>query len=219
MTTTTKRRKTADSEVAPMVLRQVTLELEGITQLAWSKPIEEKCPAGDSGREWEERNWLNRLHRDGDNVVIPASSVWKSLQDAGRAVHYKKQANYGSLFGAGVNPLTDYVPLMKRQDSNLVNVKVSDVRGDWLFLPADGGKMKGGPRVFKLMPMIPKGWLASIPFVVFETAITEKVFRQVADRAGLMVGIGRHRPGSPRPGVFGRFSVRSASWSVIQQGD
>jgi hypothetical protein len=153
---------------------------------------------------YERRTWRHRLHvgRDG-NVFIPpmsfSNAVKSSAKRLGMKVPGKGQKTYTKSFEAGVM-VTDPLPL---------GMKADEVPADELFVPSDG--IRGsGKRVTKLFPRI-DAWEGEVTFYILDDLIDEKVFKQVLDNAGLLVGIGRFRP--ENCGYYGRFKVEKLEWS------
>ncbi len=153
---------------------------------------------------YERRTWRHRLHVDkaSGQVFIPpmsfSNAVKTSAKRLGLKVPGKGQKTYTKSFEAGVM-VTD--PL-------LLNVKADDVPSDELFVPSDGVR-GSGKRVTKLFPRI-DSWVGEVTFYILDDLIDEKVFRQVLDNAGMLVGVGRFRP--ENCGYYGRFKVERMTW-------
>lgn len=161
----------------------------------------------------ELRTWRRRLHStkespDGDegylegNVFIPPMSLKNSVAEAAKYLSLqipgKGKATYTKNFEAGVLVL----------DPIELGIKVKDVAGEMLFLPADGVR-GSGKRVKKMMPVIHK-WEGVATFHILDEQIGRDVFGQVLRAAGSLIGIGRFRP--RRNGFYGRFDFKDLTW-------
>jgi hypothetical protein len=65
------------------------------------------------------------------------------------------------------------------------------------------------PRIF---PQFPK-WQGVASFTILDDIISEAVFEQHVKAAGLLIGIGRFRPGNG--GTNGRFRITQFKWENI----
>lgn len=157
----------------------------------------------ESADDYERRTWRNKLHVNGDGKVFIPPMVFKNcLSEAakflGKQIPGKGKATYTKHFEAGVS-VTDPVPL---------KCLAEEVRGEWVFVPASG--VRGdGKRVLKCFPCIDK-WDAEVTFMIFDPTITQAVFLEHLQEAGMFIGIGRFRPRNN--GYFGRFRVDSMEW-------
>jgi len=148
----------------------------------------------------ERRCWKERLHVTGDgNVFIPPMAFKNALTDAakflGKQIPGKGKATYKKIFEAGVLIFKEVV----------LQVKADDVRGQWLFLPADGVR-GSGKRVDKCMPVI-DSWEAEVEVNVLHDLITEDILREHLECGGMYIGLGNFRPQSG--GYYGRYELTS----------
>jgi hypothetical protein len=74
---------------------------------------------------------------------------------------------------------------------------------------ADGVR-GSGKRVLRRFPLI-ASWEASFDVFILDPIITEDVFREMVEIAGMFIGIGRFRP--EKGGTNGRFRIKSLAWS------
>jgi hypothetical protein len=65
-------------------------------------------------------------------------------------------------------------------------------------------------RVTRRFPIIP-AWRASFDVYVLDPIITQDVFREMVEIAGMFIGIGRFRP--EKGGTNGRFKIETLAWS------
>jgi hypothetical protein len=167
------------------------------------KQIMETKSRDETHDAFEERTWRQRCHTDGKgNVIIPpmcfknalaVAAKYKSIQIPG-----KGKATYTKHFEAGVlcsEPIR-------------LDVKVDEVQGERLSVPADGVR-GSGKRVSKCFPYIPS-WSGVVEFMIFDDLIDEGVFTAHLEDAGRFIGVGRFRPRNN--GYYGRFTVEKVEW-------
>lgn len=185
-------------------MKTATTILESISPYSQSRFYQTPKLEKESAADYETRTWRDRLHvTDSGFVFMPPMAFKNCLSEAAKFLSIqiagKGKATYTKHFEAGVL-VTDGVTLP---------IKKEDVEGEPLFVPADG-KRGGGKRVMKIFPLI-RQWAASVTWYVMDETITEKVFEQHLEQAGLFIGLGRFRPRNN--GFYGRFSVKSTKWS------
>lgn len=157
----------------------------------------------ESARDYEARTWQNRCHvGDDGKIFIPPMAFKNCLSEAakylGIQIPGKGKERYTKHFEAGILVL----------EALVLSVKKTDVKGEWLFVPADG-KRGGGKRVEKCFPLIHE-WEGEVTFHILDETITNKVFEQHLREAGNFIGIGRFRPRNN--GFYGRFKIVKLEW-------
>lgn len=185
-------------------MRICTAQLESTAPYFQSRYVGVPKLDKETGRDYEERNWRERIHADENgNVFIPAAAFHKCLQRSAAMLSMqipgKGKATYTKHFKAGI-----MVP-----EGITLPIKKDDVPGLKLLLNADG-KSGGGTRVERTMPFIAK-WSGTLTVYVVDNTITREVFEQHLREAGLIVGIGQNRP--ENGGSRGRFQVVGCSWA------
>lgn len=184
-------------------MKTVTVKLESASPYSQSRYVQaEKLPK-ELHDDYEKRTWRERMHDDGNGVVIiPPMSFKNCLSEAAKYLSMqipgKGKSTYTKHFEAGVL-VTE--PL-------LLGVKKDDVPGEWFHVPSDGQR-GGTKRVLKCFPVI-REWSGDVVFYVLDETITEDVFTHVLTEAGKFIGIGRFRPRNN--GFYGRFNVKSVRW-------
>lgn len=154
---------------------------------------------------YEERTWRERCHVDEAGIIfIPPMAFANSIKEAakflGTPIPGKARQTFTKHFEAGV--------LVQKPLS--LEIKKTDVKPEWLFLPSDGQR-GGGRRVDKCFPLIPS-WKGTVEFVIVDDLITEDVFLETLTTAGSLIGIGRFRPRNL--GYYGRFLVKKLTWAA-----
>jgi hypothetical protein len=154
-------------------------------------------------KDYESRTWRERLHTDeSGRVFIPPMAFKNCLSEAAKYLSIqipgKGKSTYTKHIEAGVLVV----------DPLVLPVKKVDVKGEWLFVPADGVR-GSGKRVDKCFPII-QSWEGKVVFNIFDETVTEEVFTHILKESGKFIGIGRFRPRNN--GFYGRFRVESVEW-------
>lgn len=154
--------------------------------------------------DYEKRTWQQRIHSNEEGMVIITPMTWKNcLSEAAKFLSVqipgKGKSTYTKHFESGVLVI----------EPSVLPVKAADVKGDWVFVPADG--IRGsGKRVNKCYPIIMPPWETTAEFLIFDDTITKDVFLMHLKQAGQLIGIGRFRPRNN--GYYGRFQVVDLDW-------
>ena len=186
-------------------MKKVVATLKSVTPYSQSRHIMAEKLDKESHQDYEKRTWKERCHVDGEGAIfIPPLAFKNCLSEAAKYLSIqipgRGKSTYTKHFEAGVSVM-DPVP---------IGVKLADVQGEWLFVPANGQR-KGTTRVLKCFPYIPE-WAADVTFYVLDETITREVFAEHLDQAGKFIGIGRFRPRNN--GYYGRFEVVDIKWNV-----
>jgi len=184
-------------------MHTATAHLKSVSPYSQSRHHDTEKLSKELPKDFEARTWRERLHYDADGrVFIPPMCFKNCLSEAAkflsRQIPGKGKATYTKHFEAGV-----LVP-----EPLILPLKKDDVKGEWLFLPADG-KRGSGKRVDKCYPIIPE-WSGNVQFLILDDMITEDVFTDHLKEAGRFIGIGRFRPRNN--GFYGRFMVDGVEW-------
>ena len=154
---------------------------------------------------YEQRTWRSRLHVDSDGkVFIPPMALKNSISECAlfksEKIPGKGNAKWTKHFEAGIL-VTEGI------DTGLL---AADVKGEWLFLNADG-RRGGGKRVMRCMPVIPH-WKGATEYYLLDEIITKEVFERNLEWAGQIIGIGRFRP--RKNGFYGRYKIVELEWKI-----
>lgn len=198
--------------------RTVVMRLESLTPYSSSKATISERRKSESGREWEERIWHERIHVSPDgNAFIPPMAFKKSFAIAAKHLSIrivgKGQATYSKFFDSavfvprGMIYATDVVDA----DGNWTAALGTTVKGEWLFVPAQPSKPKAG-RVWKKYPYV-EHWCGPLEVTVASEEIPADVFLDVVEYAGNCIGVGRFRP--ENGGYYGRFRVLDVAWDGV----
>jgi hypothetical protein len=157
----------------------------------------------------ELRTWREKMTTavvDGhETMVIPAFGLQLSIVGAAQYLKRKiaGQGNTGwaGKFRAGISVL---------HPGGVLGVEPASIdKPVALFCNSDGVR-GGGKRVVRYFPQIGADWQASFTVMVLDPIITEDVFTETLEAAGLFVGVGQFRP--EKGGTNGRFTVKSVQW-------
>lgn len=186
-------------------MRTATVQLKSVSPYSQGKyytdpPKEPK----ETAKDYEARTWRERMHYGPTgNVFIPPMAFKNCLSEAAkftpRQIPGKGKSTYTKHFEAGVLVV----------DGVTLPIKKEDVRGQWLFVPADGQR-GSGKRVEKCFPVIDQ-WEGTVTYHVMDETITKDVFEETLNEAGKFIGIGVFRPRNN--GYYGRFDVVSIKWA------
>lgn len=185
-----------------------TLTLEGITAYSQSRQHDEPMLDGEGRDAYDARTWRAKLNtdtRDGKpTVIIPAHGLQQCIAAAAkyskRQIPGQGKATWTAKFLAGI---------MLDQDPAL-NIDPATVSVVTISANADGVR-GSGKRVVRRFPQIAPGWTATFDVHVLDPIITEDVFREMVEIAGMFIGIGRFRP--EKGGTNGRFKIARLRWA------
>lgn len=183
------------------------VRIVGITPLSQSRQHEEPKLEGERPDDYDKRTWRSKLNvaiRDGKpTVVIPAHGLHQAIAAAAkyskRQIPGQGKATWTAKFTSGITLLEDPA----------LNIDPATVDGITISANADG--IRGsGKRVPRKFPVIPQ-WSAEFDIIILDPIITEDVFREMLEMAGMFIGIGRFRP--EKGGTNGRFRIESLAWA------
>ena len=186
---------------------------------AWTKdPLHRKeSEAGDDRTPaWK---WLGCLYHDGDRLVMDADNLMSMLRDGGTKCPARKgrgslkaatqagilvdQIGWPLLAGGGEIPSRGLFALADEPDFAR-HEEVAQQMGFELFVKR---ARIGTSKHVRVRPRF-DSWSCGGTVTVLDPQISRDVLEMVLTTAGLQVGIGDWRPGSPgKPGQFGRFAA------------
>lgn len=167
-----------------------------------SRYHEEPELAGESKGDYDRRTWQNKMHVKNGSVHIPARAFHEALVDGAvyskRKIPEQGKATWTQKFRSGITILDDI-------DLN-INSKLVGYVDIWAH--ADG-KRGSGSRVMRRIPKI-DFWEARFDIHILDPIITQVIFTEMLEIAGLYIGIGQYRP--QNSGNAGRFEVVEIGW-------
>lgn len=184
-------------------MKQAICHLKSLSPYGQSRKVYEPKLPEELNDAYEKRTWREKAHYDeSENIIIPPMQFANSLKEAAKYLSIqipgKGKATFTKNFEAGVM-VTEPV---------ILPIKKKDVKGLWLFVPADG-RRGSGKRVDKCFPVI-DSWEGTVTYNVIDDIITEEVFRKVLIASGSLIGIGFFRPRNC--GYYGRFECDKMEW-------
>lgn len=182
------------------------LTLASITPYSQSRQHDEAKLEGENHETYDARTWRAKMtvaKRDGvETVVIPAHGLHQSIAAAAkyskRQIPGQGKATWTAKFLSGITLMED--PALNIDPATVGVVTIS--------ANADGVR-GSGKRVPRRFPIIPE-WEATFEVYILDPIITQEVFREMVEIAGMFIGIGRFRP--EKGGTNGRFRIKALTW-------
>lgn len=183
-----------------------TVKLIGLTPYSQSRQHEEPMLEGEGRDAYDARTWSAKQNiaiRDGKaTVVIPAHGFHQAMIAAAkyskRQIPGQGKATWTKKFEAGISLL----------ENPALNVDPATVPCITISANADGVR-GSGKRVMRRFPIINE-WQTTFDVYILDPIITQDVFREMLEIAGMFVGFGRFRP--ERGGGNGRFKLADLRW-------
>lgn len=186
--------------------------ITGIAPISQSRQHDEPKLEGENHDAYDARTWRKKLNTEiinGKNtVIIPAFGLQCAIADAAkyskRQIPGQGKATWTAKFRSGVSVMA---PVSLGIDPETVKPIVQSVNAD--------GVRGSGKRVTRRFPQIPPGWEAQFEVIVLDPIITEEIFTEMLELAGLFIGVGQFRP--QNGGTNGRFIVKEIAWHDARQ--
>jgi len=183
-----------------------SLTLTGISPYSQSRQHDAPKLQGENHEDYDIRTWRNKMNvatRDGlPTVIMPAHGIQQSIAAAAkyskRQIPGQGKATWTAKFKAGIALLED--PSLNLDPASVGAVTIS--------ANADGVR-GSGKRVTRRFPIMPE-WSASFDVYILDPIITQDVFREMVEIAGMFIGFGRFRP--ENGGTNGRFRIERLTW-------
>lgn len=184
----------------------------GTSPMTQSRQHGDASLEGEGKDAYDIRTWRSKLNvetRDGKKtIVIPAHGMHQCIASAARyskrQIPGQAKATWTAKFTSGIM-MTD-APCLNMDPATVSHITIS---------ANSDGKRGGSKRVPRRFPQIPIGWVAVFPVVILDPIITEPVFRDMMDLAGLFIGVGQFRP--EKGGSNGRFVLDELIWKDQRQ--
>jgi hypothetical protein len=186
-----------------------TLKIEGISPYSQSRQHDEPLLQGEGRDDYDKRTWRHKLNIANVNggtpsVVIPAHGMHQAIAAAAkyskRQIPGQGKATWTAKFNSGIALLED----------PSLGIDPETVQAITISANADG--IRGsGKRVPRRFPLIQMGWSTTFEVHILDPIITQDVFREMVEIAGMFIGIGRFRP--EKGGTNGRFRIASLAWA------
>jgi len=182
------------------------LTITGLTPYSQSRQHDEPKLEGENHEAYDVRTWRSKLSvsdRDGaPTVVIPAHGLHQSIASAAkyskRQIPGQGKATWTAKFLSGITLMED--PALFIDPASVGSVTIS--------ANADGVR-GSGKRVPRRFPILPQ-WETTFDVYILDPIITQEVFKEMVEIAGMFIGIGRFRP--EKGGTNGRFRITKLVW-------
>lgn len=188
-----------------------TLTLSSITPYSQSRQHDEPLLPGEDKDAHDVRTWRHKMNtevRDGrEVVVIPAHGL---MQAFAAAAKYSKRQIPGQGKATWTAKFLSGVALMQ---SPSIGLTPDDCTCVTISANSDGVR-GSGKRVPRRFPVFNE-WTSTFDVHILDPIITEDVFREMVEIAGMFIGIGRFRP--EKGGTNGRFKITGLDWQDNRQ--
>lgn len=176
-----------------------TCNLKSTAPISFGKPVPEKNH-DETDAKYQERIWKERLHTNGQMIVIPGVMLKKALDEAAAHLGLKIPSRRGKTFKqsflSGVRVSKDIDIGVDKDDDKVVQCEK-------VFVPARGIKGEAH-RVWRWFPTIGK-WSGNAEIIILDDKIDDGTLQKHLVAAGQFIGFGRYR--AANGGVYGTFEV------------
>lgn len=183
--------------------RAFEIEIQGISDLMYGKPIASKKQSNETHEQFEERTWQEKVHMRNGHCFIPAFAVKNGLESAARwlsmSIPGEGKKTFTRRFASG-SFVIDNVSL---QQSNGQPVLLEQVTPISLFVPSTG-KRGDSKRVFRTFPTV-REWQGVMKVYLLDGKISPEVLAAHCEAFGKFIGLGSMRV--ENGGINGRFQV------------
>lgn len=194
-----------------MKITTATVTITGLSPLSQSRQHDAPMLDREDRGDYDKRTWREKLNVqtiDGrKTVVIPAHGLHQCIASAAQ---YSKRQIPGHGKSTWTKHFTSGISIP--EDAPL-GVDPADVQCVVISANVDG-KRGSGKRVTRRFPIIPE-WSTTFEVWILDPIITEEVFREMVDIAGMFIGLGRFRP--QNGGTNGRFKLANLAWQDNRQ--
>jgi hypothetical protein len=178
-----------------------------MTPLSQSRQHDEPKLDKEALDAYDLRTWRSKLNVDTidgkPSVVIPAHGMHQAIAAAAK---YSKRQIVGQGKATWTAKFTAGIALL---DNPVLNIDPATVGMITISANADG--IRGsGKRVPRRFPQIAPGWQTTFDVQILDPIITQDIFAEMLEIAGMFIGVGRFRP--EKGGTNGRFTIKSIRW-------
>ena len=184
--------------------RYVTASISGISPLIQSrKHNDPKLNKSETADAYEARTWRSKAHIVDGCIAIPSMAFKQALEAMGKHLGMQIPGKGKSTYTKHLRSGVSFESLMC-----VTSTPGSQVAEQHIYCNSDGVR-GSGKRVDRIFPLI-TGWKADVKFLLFDDALTDSVFEEHLNQAGILIGVGAFRV--ENGGLCGRFKVDSFKW-------
>jgi hypothetical protein len=195
-----------------MDFTRALVTITGTAPYSQSHKHDEPKLEGEQPDAYDIRTWPSKMNTEiiggQATMVIPAFGLHMALMEAAK---YSKKKIEGQRNATWTAKLQRGIMIMGAAS---LGVSPNDVKCVVISCNADG-KRGSGTRVTRRFPQIPAGWTARFEVTIIDPIITEAIFREMLELAGLFIGLGQYRP--EMGGSNGRFVIETLRWEDNRQ--
>lgn len=181
-----------------------TVTIKGISPLSQSRQHDEPMLEGEGRDAYDARTWRHKLNVSPmtGNVIIPAHGMHQAIAAAakytGRQIPGQGKKTWTAKFTTGIAILSE------------IDTGMSPDKAAVVVISANADGIRGsGKRVPRRFPIFFE-WSATFDVHILDPIITEAIFTEMLEIAGMFIGIGRFRP--EKMGTNGRFRIERLVW-------
>lgn len=180
------------------------ITISGISPLSQSRQHSEPPLEGEGKDDYDARTWRSKLNLSpkSKNIVIPQHGMHQAIIAAakytGKQIPGQGKKTWTAKFTTGIMIFSEIDLGVSAEDAAMITISAN----------ADGVR-GSGKRVQRRFPILYE-WSATFEVYILDQIITEPIFREMLEIAGLFIGVGRFRP--EKGGGNGRFRIDSIDW-------
>ena len=199
--------KTEPQDIEAFAIRDVTIDVVGVTPYSPSRPVREK-EKSESWDDFESSVWRSKAHVEDGMIYIPGAAFKLCLDEAVKNLNEK-------IPGKGNQTWTNVLRMGVAPISNMnLDIPLESAQVEKVYCHANGQRGPG-TRVMRWFPIFHK-WSGRITFRVFNDNLTQAKFEEFFMKAGVLAGVGRGRPSSGCPMGNGRFTPVRFTWTEVK---
>lgn len=159
-----------------------------------------KRPKDEDAAKWDEKTWKDRAHYENGKVIIPGYMIQKTLEPAAKLLGERVG---GGKKGKGIS---HYIANVRILGNVKTKITKKTLKGHSAFVASTG--KEGGPKVHRIYPQVDK-WEGVLELMYPDLGfLNEDIIMRHLEVAGVCIGIGHWRPGSPSRGSYGLFEAK-----------
>lgn len=183
-----------------------TVSLQSLSPYSQSRAHNEPKLEKEQPDAYDKRTWrakMNTATIDGSRtVIIPAHGMHQCIASAAkyskRQIPGQGKATWTAKFTSGISI------------NGAISLGINPDEVGFIDIYANADGIRGsGKRVMRRFPEILE-WSAEFEVYILDPIITQDVFTEMVEIAGMFIGVGRFRP--EKGGTNGRFTIKNIAW-------